>query len=308
MNVPQIITVFLIFRFNVFGTCRNEWNISLQYDFPNVKKRQRDDLKGLIGRQSYFMTECTLCIRCYHWNLTYRPVVKTMKLRIENEISSDFVNPIFIQISDRLVSAPLPESIIIVFQGLGLLVCSGLRIYFLKLMNLFRTVGRTPWMGDRPDARPLPTHTHTHRGKNNREKCGHTSMPRVGFEPTIPVFERPKTVRASDCSAIGTSLCESSEVYSPLLCLRSMSLLLHTAIWIVTANLSSGKRGQLVHNSVCHTHHLVQCRGHPKQNIGLSVCLSVPLHDHTHSENGFNFTFFTRRLDGYLFYDATSTA
>jgi hypothetical protein len=28
-------------------------------------------------------------------------------------------------------------------------------------------------------------------------------MPRVGFEPTIPVFERPKTVRALDRSAIG---------------------------------------------------------------------------------------------------------
>jgi hypothetical protein len=29
-------------------------------------------------------------------------------------------------------------------------------------------------------------------------------MPRVGFELTIPVSERPKTVRASDRSAIGT--------------------------------------------------------------------------------------------------------
>jgi len=29
-------------------------------------------------------------------------------------------------------------------------------------------------------------------------------MPRVGFEPTIPVFERPKFVRASDRAATGT--------------------------------------------------------------------------------------------------------
>jgi hypothetical protein len=29
-------------------------------------------------------------------------------------------------------------------------------------------------------------------------------MPQAGFENTIPVFERPKTVRASDRSAIGT--------------------------------------------------------------------------------------------------------
>jgi hypothetical protein len=27
----------------------------------------------------------------------------------------------------------------------------------------------------------------------------------MGFEPTIPVFELPKTVRALDCSAIGTA-------------------------------------------------------------------------------------------------------
>jgi len=29
-------------------------------------------------------------------------------------------------------------------------------------------------------------------------------MPRVGFESTIPVFERPKTVPASDRSAVET--------------------------------------------------------------------------------------------------------
>jgi len=29
-------------------------------------------------------------------------------------------------------------------------------------------------------------------------------MPRVGFEFIIPVFERPKTVRASDRSAVET--------------------------------------------------------------------------------------------------------
>jgi hypothetical protein len=28
-------------------------------------------------------------------------------------------------------------------------------------------------------------------------------MPRVGFEPTIAVFERPKTVRAADRSVVG---------------------------------------------------------------------------------------------------------
>jgi hypothetical protein len=31
-------------------------------------------------------------------------------------------------------------------------------------------------------------------------------MPRVGVEPTIPVFERPQTVCASDSAAIGTGV------------------------------------------------------------------------------------------------------
>jgi hypothetical protein len=50
------------------------------------------------------------------------------------------------------------------------------------------TVGMTPWTGDEPVARPLPTHRAT-RTQNKRTQ---TSMPWVGFEPTIPVFERQK--------------------------------------------------------------------------------------------------------------------
>jgi len=44
----------------------------------------------------------------------------------------------------------------------------------------------------------------TYTGQHNTEKRGHTSMPRAGFEPTIPVFERSKTVRALDRAVIGT--------------------------------------------------------------------------------------------------------
>jgi hypothetical protein len=44
----------------------------------------------------------------------------------------------------------------------------------------------------------------TYTGQHNTEKRGHTSMPRMGFEPMIPVFERSKTVLASDRTAIGT--------------------------------------------------------------------------------------------------------
>jgi hypothetical protein len=55
---------------------------------------------------------------------------------------------------------------------------------FSQFLNLY-TFGRTPWMGDQPVARPI---------LKRKQK----SMPRVGFEPTIPVFEREKTVQALD--------------------------------------------------------------------------------------------------------------
>jgi hypothetical protein len=55
---------------------------------------------------------------------------------------------------------------------------------------LFYTVGRTPRTGDQPIARPLPTH----RATQTQNKCTQRSMLWVGFEPTIPGFERAKTV------------------------------------------------------------------------------------------------------------------
>jgi hypothetical protein len=70
-----------------------------------------------------------------------------------------------------------------------------------QFLNL-HIVGRTPWTGDQPVARPLLTH----RTKQTQNKCTQTSMPRVEFEPTIPVFERAKTVHAlgRTASVIGT--------------------------------------------------------------------------------------------------------
>jgi hypothetical protein len=41
-----------------------------------------------------------------------------------------------------------------------------------------------------------------HTGQHNTEKRRHTSMPRTGFETAISILERPKTVFASDRSAI----------------------------------------------------------------------------------------------------------
>jgi hypothetical protein len=59
---------------------------------------------------------------------------------------------------------------------------------FFKFLILY-TVGRTSWTGDQPVARPLPIHG-TAQTQNKRTQ---TSMPRVGFEPTIPVFQWANT-------------------------------------------------------------------------------------------------------------------
>jgi membrane protein DedA with SNARE-associated domain len=64
---------------------------------------------------------------------------------------------------------------------------------FFSFLILY-TVGRTPWTGDQLLARPLSTH----RTTEAQNKRTHTFIARVGFEPTIPVFERVKTVRALD--------------------------------------------------------------------------------------------------------------
>jgi hypothetical protein len=64
---------------------------------------------------------------------------------------------------------------------------------FLSFLILY-TIGRIHWTGDQPVARPLLTEQH----KQNKRK--ETCMPWVGFEPTIPAFERAKTVYAWDCA------------------------------------------------------------------------------------------------------------
>jgi hypothetical protein len=52
--------------------------------------------------------------------------------------------------------------------------------------------------------RPLFTH-----GKaQTQKKRTQTSLPRVGFEPTIPVFERAKTVQALDRAATVLGYCK----------------------------------------------------------------------------------------------------
>jgi hypothetical protein len=67
--------------------------------------------------------------------------------------------------------------------------------HFFSFVILY-TIGRTPWTGDQPVARPLPTHRTQTQNKRTQ-----TSMPRVEFEPTTPVFEQAKTVHAVDRAA-----------------------------------------------------------------------------------------------------------
>jgi hypothetical protein len=58
-------------------------------------------------------------------------------------------------------------------------------------------VGRTPWTGDQPVARPVCTH----RTTQTQNKRTQTPMPWVRFEPMIPAFERAKTFHALDRAA-----------------------------------------------------------------------------------------------------------
>jgi hypothetical protein len=57
-----------------------------------------------------------------------------------------------------------------------------------------QTFSRTPWAVDQPVARPQPTHDNTNAEGTQIQ----SSMPCVGFELTIPSFERAKTFHVLD--------------------------------------------------------------------------------------------------------------
>jgi hypothetical protein len=86
---------------------------------------------------------------------------------------------------------------------------------------IFYTVGKTPWTGDQPFVRPLPTHTRQH--KQNKHK--QTSILQVGFEPTIPAFERAKTVNTLDSAATAVGM-QSITLRTCLIC----------ALWVSFCN------------------------------------------------------------------------
>jgi hypothetical protein len=65
-----------------------------------------------------------------------------------------------------------------------------------QFLDLY-TVGRAPWLGDQPVARPVPTHR-TAQTQNKRKQ---TSTPWARFESTIPVLELLKMVHVLDRAA-----------------------------------------------------------------------------------------------------------
>jgi hypothetical protein len=68
--------------------------------------------------------------------------------------------------------------------------------FFFQFLDLY-IVGRTPWTENQPVARSEPAD----RAAQTQNKRTQTSMPQVGFKPTIPVFERAKTVHVLDLVA-----------------------------------------------------------------------------------------------------------
>jgi hypothetical protein len=90
---------------------------------------------------------------------------------------------------DRLWGTPsLLSSGFIHYWLYSPLLCPGL----FSFVIFFYADGMTPLTSDQPVARPLLTHRTTHT---------QTSMLWVGFEPTNSVFNRAKTVHASDRAA-----------------------------------------------------------------------------------------------------------
>jgi hypothetical protein len=82
----------------------------------------------------------------------------------------------------------------------------------LKFLIFSQSVGLIGW-GGHPVARPLPAH----RTSKTHNKLKQTSMPQVRFEPTIPVFERAKTVHALDRAATvtgGMAICMAENPFT----------------------------------------------------------------------------------------------
>jgi hypothetical protein len=122
----------------------------------------------------------------------------------------------------------------------------------LQFRNLFYTDGRTPWTSNQPVARPLPTH----RTTQTQNKCTqrHPCL-RVRFGPTIPAFEREKTVHALHRAAtvIGIPSCRISTDYTLWTSeiLRTSVLRISYYVRHLSKNYSSSVATHGTHNSAC---------------------------------------------------------
>jgi hypothetical protein len=140
----------------------------------------------------------------------------------EDAKKSTFGNVVFFRIPDNGQS---PESrhcrvlytivsTLIIYVSVCLSICLSVYLTWLynPLLDLRRffsflilfTAGRTPWKGDQPVARLLPAH----RTPQTQNKRTQTSMPIMGFEPTIQVFERVKTFHVLE--RVAAVVCTSS--------------------------------------------------------------------------------------------------
>jgi hypothetical protein len=111
--------------------------------------------------------------------------------------------------------------------SLSLWLYSPLKFGRLSTFLILHMVGRTPWTGGQPVERPLPTHR-----TQTQNKLKKTSMPRVGFEPTISVFEQAKAVHALDSAAtvIGARQIQVREFTTRNTSVSSVMLLLSVPI------------------------------------------------------------------------------
>jgi hypothetical protein len=90
-------------------------------------------------------------------------------------------SPINLPLIKRIYLKGLNICVIYLYGSTVLLLDFG---RFLNFFILY-SVGRTPWSGDQPVAKPLPTQ----RTTQTQNKGTQISIFQMGFEPTIPAFK-----------------------------------------------------------------------------------------------------------------------
>jgi hypothetical protein len=81
-----------------------------------------------------------------------------------------------------------------------------------QFLNLY-TFGKTPWTGDQPITRLVPSH----RTTQTQNKRTQTVISSVGFEPTIPALERARRVHALDRAGTVTGVIIGLQIDFPVM-------------------------------------------------------------------------------------------